>query len=270
MHKILLLVTHGFPHHILDFAKELCMQDPCKVTAIFTDSLKRVDKDSYLFPSDINATETDFTKASDEEEEAHMLEDKMKLFIDYCEANSIDHAARKITGNYLENINDETAFADYVLCDADLDLELFSLPNFISSSHCPVLLIPDATKFFDHVIFTFDGHMSSIHAMKQFAYLFSKYKQLKVSLVTVLPPGNAAMDYDQLVREWISVHFPNAAIEILQGDVKSQLPAFINQLPKSIVVMGAFGRNALSKLFKESLVPAILKGTKAPLFISHI
>ena len=270
MHKILLLVTHGFPHHLLDFANELCKEDPCKVTAIFTNSLKRVDKDSYFFPSDINATDTDFTKASDEEEETRLLEDKMKLFIDYCEANSIYHAARTITGNYLENINDETAFADYVLCDANLDLELFSMPNFISSAACPVLLIPAATAFFDHVIFTFDGHISSIHAMKQFSYLFSKSKNLQVSLVTIVPPHNAVMDYDTLVREWITTHFPEANIEILQGDVKEQLPAYINQFKNSLVVMGAFGRNALSKLFKESLVPTILKTTKAPLFISHI
>ena len=270
MHKILLLVTHGFPHHLLDFAKELCKEEPGKITAIFTDSLKRIDTDSYLFPSDINATETDFTTQSDEEEEAHLIADKMKLFTDYCETNKMEHAARSITANYLENINDETAFADYVLCDAHLDLELFSMPNFISSSHCPVLLIPTEATSFDHVIFTFDGHMSSIHAMKQFAYLFSKYKNLQISLITVLPPNTVLMDYDNLVREWIITHFPKAGIEILQGEVKSQLAAYINQHPNSMVVMGAFGRNALSKLFKESLVPAILKSTKAPLFISHI
>ena len=270
MHKILLLVTHGFPYHLLDFAREICNEEPGKITAIFTDSLKRIDTDSYLFPSDINATETDFTKQTDEEEEAHFIEDKVKLFKDYCEANKMAHAARTITENYLENINDETAFADYVLCDAHLDLDLFSMPNFISSAHCPVLLIPTVVTSFNHVIFTFDGHMSSIHAMKQFAYLFSKNKNLQVSLVTVLPPHTDLMDYDTLVREWITTHFPEAGIEILQGEVKSQLSAYINQHVNSMVVMGAFGRNALSKLFRESLVPAILKNTKAPLFISHI
>lgn len=270
MHKILLLVTHGFPHHLLDFANELCKEDPCKVTALFIDRLQVTDTESYVFPSDIKATETDFTAGKEKEEEQHFLSDRIQLFTDYCVSNNISYAARTITGNFLENINDETAFADYVLCDANLDLELFSMPNFISSAACPVLLIPAATVFFDHVIFTFDGHMSSIHAMKQFSYLFSKFKNLQVSLVTIVPPHNAVMDYDTLVREWITTHFPEANIEILQGDVKEQLPAYINQFKNSLVVMGAFGRNALSKLFKESLVPTILKTTKAPLFISHI
>ncbi len=240
------------------------------MTALFIDRLQVTDTEAYAFPSDIVATETDFTAGREKEDEKHFLSDKIQLFTDYCVSNNISHAARTITGSFLENINDETAFADYVLCDADLDLELFSMPNFISSAACPVLLIPAKTTFFDHVIFTFDGHMSSIHAMKQFSYLFTKSKNLQVSLVTILPAQNTVMDYDTLVREWITTHYPEAKIEILEGEVKEQLAAYINQFKNSLVVMGAFGRNALSKLFKDSLVPTILKTTKAPLFISHI
>lgn len=270
MHKILLIISHGLPQHLLDFASGLNTQQPINLVAIFLDPLQRVDKDAYLFPSDINATETDYTKATDKEEATSMLNNRIKFYEDYCNDNNIQHKARSIKSNFLESIIDETAFADYVFCNTELNEEMFSLSAFLSSAHCPVLLIPEnASVTFKQVVFTFDGHMSSIHAMKQFTYLFSSLKHVQVSLVTVLPTNTFDMEYDILIREWLSVHYPEASINLLTGQVKDSLPEFINQHQDCITVMGAFGRNALSKLFRDSLVPTILNTTNCPLFISH-
>ena len=95
------------------------------------------------------------------------------------------------------------------------------------------------------------------------------YKQLPVHFVSVVPHNVLGIEYEDLIKEWLPLHYPNAAIEVLKDETRDQLTKFINQLSNPLVIMGAFGRNSLSRFFKESLANIIVKQTNVPLFVTH-
>lgn len=261
MKKILLLVNdYIFPAHVMDFAVEQSRLDKFKIKALYINGFTSVmDKKS-------NNVEV---QAAGREAKTNMEEAAKNLFINACNAAGILYELDVIKENFLDILIDESAFADLVMCDDDMKVEEYSMNSFLSGTHCPVVLIPKSGPYFNQVIFTYDGTASSIHAMKQFAYLFSFCHQFPVYLVSVLEQNILQMEYDLLVKEWMQLHYPNSSIVILKGDAKSEISAFINQHPNSLVVTGAFGRSALSRLFKESLAPTILERTQSPLFITH-
>ncbi len=263
MKKILLLVNENFALHAMSFVIEMCKKQTCRVNALFVGS-------NSSLPGEVMHSNVDLQEKSllEGEQPTRYLV-KMELFNEVCRKNNIEGYIQLVTENFLDTIIDETAFADVVVCDDKMDIREFSMNSFISSSHCPVILVPKECSFFSSVVFTYDGNISSIYAMKQFAYLFTWAQSCKVFLVSVLPPNILQMEYDSLVREWIGLHYENSEVVILKGEIKAEMAHFINSQKHSLVVMGAFGRSALSRLFKESLAPNVLKTTLAPVFISH-
>lgn len=199
-----------------------------------------------------------------------MQQAQIKVFEGICKADGLNYHTQTIRENIPETIVDETAFADLVLCDVFMRGRYFSMNSIISSALCPVMLVPRETPLFREIIFTYDGSASGIHAIKQFTYLFPWCADYKVYLVSVIPINIQQMEYDAQVREWISLHYPNAEVVILKGEVKSEISEFINAGKSNLVVMGAFGRSALSRLFKDSLANVVLERTGAHLFIAHL
>lgn len=269
MKKMLLLINEtGVPYHVMDFAVQLVKQEHYKLYGIFIGTLKP-DDDSYPFPNDINLTDTDFTSATYTEEAEQLQQAQINVFENICKTEGVDFDIQIVRKSIIDTLIDETAFADMVLCDTSMRGWNFSMNNFISSAHCPVLLIPKSASLFKEIIFTYDGGVSSIHAIKQFTHMFPWCSDYKVYVVSVLPIDVRYMEYDALIREWILLHYPNSEIAILKGELKSEIAEFINARKDNLVVMGAFGRSSLSRIFKESLAIAVIDRTSAPVFISH-
>lgn len=263
---LILTSYYGVPHHVIDFALKLREKDSFKVHGLFIHRMKGSDMEGYPFPSDINLTDTDYTKETQEEEYTDLEISLVKVF-----RNTVgsDSEISMIRDMHLERILDESVFADLILCDEKFELPHFSLNSLLSSANCPVLLIPEESQFPNEIVLAYDSSSSSIHAMKQFIYLFPSLAKTKTRLVSVVPSTSHVMHYDSLVRSWVDLHFPNNEIVVLYGESRSQLPDHINQLGQSIIVMGAFGRSALSRLFKGSLANTVLLKTKKPVFIAN-
>lgn len=248
MKKILIIFNNDLDsRHLVDFALMLAAFNSAKINGIFLSSDAVTNADDG--PVDENSFEN------------------IKLFNESCK--DTPHHVQILVENYLDIITDETAFADLVICDDDMKIRNFSMHSFIASSHCPVLLIPQNVSPLQHIVFAYDGLLSSIHAMKQFTYLLPMFKDTQVYLVSVVPDNIMKMEYDILAREWIKLHYTNSEVIILKGNIGQEMINFINQKKDCLVVMGAFGRSALSRFFKESLAPLILSGTQAPVFIAH-
>jgi len=68
----------------------------------------------------------------------------------------------------------------------------------------------------------------------------------------------------------LPLHFDDPTIEILPGEPAGVLSAFAGKVSGStVVVMGAYGRSALSRLFRHSLANAILEKANASLLVTH-
>jgi len=269
MKKILLLINdYQIPATALSFAVNLAVLNEATLFGIFAQSCKSED-DSYLFSSSKNLTQKDYIIATNENEHVLLLDTGMKLFAATCKASNVIFKAHTINSNHLYTLIDFSAFADLIICDADTPPIHFSMNTFLADCHCPVLLINKDYNTIDTLVFAYDDTLSSINAIRLFTYLFSFYKNLPVRFVSVVPTNVLGLEYDDLIREWLPLHYPNATIEIIRGDTKDELTNYINRLSNPLIVMGAFGRSSLSRFFKESLANYIMTQTNAPIFIAH-
>ncbi len=269
MKKILVLINdYRVPSTALNYAIKLAVQNEATLFGIFAQSLKYND-DSSLFPKDLDSTDNNLTTPTDEAELLQFLNTSKNLFADTCEAANVSFKTHIISTNHLDTLIDFSAFADLIVCDADTTPLHYSMNTFLADTHCAVLMINKDYINTDTLVFTYDDKLSSINAIRLFTYLFGFYKNLPVKFVSVLPKNVLGLEYDDLIREWLPLHYPNAKIEIIKGETKIELTNYINRLSNPLIVMGSFGRSSLSRFFKESLANYIITQTNAPIFIAH-
>jgi nucleotide-binding universal stress UspA family protein len=78
------------------------------------------------------------------------------------------------------------------------------------------------------------------------------------------------LEHKEFINQVLPDYFSNYTLELLEGNVKKEIDNFVQQYPENtVVVLGAFGRTALSRLFHPSLAKEILNETKATVFIAH-
>ena len=142
--------------------------------------------------------------------------------------------------------------------------------HFLSDSNCPVLIVPHHYSFFDQIVLCYDGSPSSVYAIKMFSYLFPEFGDLKTTVVTVNEQSSNHLKEGWNFKDLIRVHFKNSGYEVLKGHAEQELIDYLKKSGEnSIVVMGAYGRNALSRLFHQSLSNRVIQEVNMPVFITH-
>ena len=170
----------------------------------------------------------------------------------------------------VQELIDHSAFSDLILCDSEGEMGGFSLRELLTDTHCPVLLVPDNAAQPTRAVFCYDESFSSIYALKLYSYLFPEWKDLPGVLLSINPKGDNGKGYDDYLADWLPQHFSNIEQEEPSGNLQRELVSFIRKNDEqTIVVMGSFGRNAISRLFHKSLANVVLEETKACVFIMH-
>ncbi len=270
MKKILILNNdYHVPQNTLKFAIEIAVKENATLFGLFIPKLKDKEAEGYGIPGGKNWTNTDVVTVTGGQERVDYEQAGIQSFRDTCVAAKVTFKTHIIHANFLDALVDHSAFADLIVCDGDSSPSQYTINSLVANAHCPVLLVNEDYKQVDTVIFTYDDKSSSIHAIKYFTYLFKFFNHLPVHFVSVVPHNVTGIEYEDLIREWLPLHYPNSKVELLKGDTKEELSNYINTLSNAMVVMGAFGRSSLSRFFKESLANIILKNTNAPIFITH-
>lgn len=270
MKKILVVINdHKLPRPVLDCAVQIAKEQNAHLFGLFVHSPFYGTEKTYPFPSDINLTDNDFTRETDKAESQRLEQAQVHVLANACAAAGVAFQAHGLQADFLDTLIDHSAFADLMICDAANPPVLYSLNSLLADAHCPVLLVPAEYAGYDELIFTYDGSSSSMQAIRQFTYLFAAGRNLPVYLASVLPENIRGIEYSDLLKEWLPLYYPNFTIEILKGNSREEMPQFISRHKKALVVMGAYGRSSLSRLFKESLASVVLQKTSAPLFITH-
>ena len=72
------------------------------------------------------------------------------------------------------------------------------------------------------------------------------------------------------MREFIKRHFPSAGYLVEKG-VASEIIVrhLVSKSENHLVVLGAYQRSELSRLFKTSMADTLMKELDTPLFIAH-
>lgn len=266
MKKVLVVFTPtSFPPHVLKFAIDITKEPAGVLHGIFLDDAPV--PFHYPFPNDLATTETNLTNESEEAENEKLVLNDIQTFRNFCQREGVScEAQRNIT---LEQLIEYSSSADVIITDARIRLYRYSLADLLTDAHCPVCLVSEAAPEVKHIILTYDGSDSARYAIERFMAVFPTWKAVPAYLVSVNPELEV-LEHKEFINQTLPHHFQNLTLKLLQGNVKEVMDKFVKQYPEdAIVVMGAFGRSALSRLFHPSLAKEILKETTATVFIAH-
>lgn len=145
------------------------------------------------------------------------------------------------------------------------------LYNVLKESKCPVLILPENIQGIDNIIFTYDGKESSVFAIKAFANLFSEATKDKItSILTVMPSLDEEIKNEKFLLDLVKQHFNNVGVQLLEGtNIPYEIIRFAESVENPLVIMGAYGRSAISNLLIPSVAKDIIERRRLPLFIAH-
>ncbi len=202
----------------------------------------------------------------------------ISLFKTACEKAGVHHKVHLEQGVPLQELIKESSFADLILIDVHTGFFSFKqetpspfLKDVLSDAHCPVLIVPDNHNILDKVIFSYDGSASSSFALKMFSYIFPNYADHETVIVTVNKGSTNHLEANKNIKELVSTRFNNPKYEVLNGEPEVEILNYLkNNGSNSVVVLGSYGRSAISRMFNESLSNKLLREIQLPLFITHL
>jgi len=205
-----------------------------------------------------------------------VTEEKIRSFKLACDCRGVTTLVHRDRGVPASEVIEESRFADLIVIDAETSFTSSNeaLPgrfvkDVLLESECPIIISPYAFDSIDEVIFSYNGTKSSVFAIKQFTYLFPELHQKKATVVSVRNDGLDTLAAQFKMKEWLKNHYSDVDFAILKGEPSDQLFGYLIEKKNAIVVMGAYGRNMLSRLFKPSHARLIVKTINLPIFIAH-
>lgn len=203
------------------------------------------------------------------------IEDHMRMFEYTCENKGIPAAIKYLDDNVLDSIIAESKFADLIIADATVSFisktqEAPSqlLQELLKTAQCPVIIAPASFTPINEVVFCYDGSLSSIFAMKQLTYLLPELGESKATVVQISEEDMEAGERKRILT-WMSRNFESSDIVTLKGKTEQALFDYLLKKQQALVVMGAYGRGMISRLFRHSHADLLIKTLAYPLFITH-
>lgn len=251
------VIGHQQPMHTMDFACYLAELGRARLNGYFLENIPEDDVED---------------ENSNEKESTEYL---MNKFIHKCEQHGIVGGAYRVTESGLEGLIAETTFSDLLVMNASAspsDLEEIPpcafVKEILAAARCPVMIPPAMNLPPEEIIFCYDGSPSAIFAMKQLTYLFPEFSELKATVLQVRK-GEMPDAEKKRINSWLSRHFGYTDIVVLNGDPEDELWKFLLYRKNPLVVMGAYGRNLISRLVNRSHADIIIKTIAQPVFITH-
>jgi hypothetical protein len=170
----------------------------------------------------------------------------------------------------------ESRFADLILisgesfyAESDNRQPNQYLREILHCAECPVLIVPENFTAIEHLFMAYDGSSESLHALKQFCYLFPNLTDLPTEVLYIheetnnnIPDLDSLKQYTRLKFDWMSfskLHF-NAA---------DYFSTWISEKKNVLLVSGSFSRSPLSYIGKRSFAEDVIHDHQLPIFIAH-
>jgi nucleotide-binding universal stress UspA family protein len=278
MEKILLALDGtSVNQNAVDFACYLGRLSNSKITAAFLENLVANEKPVLEQVHGISYMNWVVDKNSEEyKSKMEVIEKNISLFKDSCEKRSVRFSIHRDAGQPAKEIIEESRYADVLIIDAETSFnKTFEgvptefVKDVLKDSECPVIIAPESFDGIDEIVFTYNGTKSSMFAIKQFAYLFPQLDEKKITVVMVDDEGLCADEEIEKFKEWLSGHYSSIGFQVLKGNTETELFGYLLKKKNIFIVMGAYGRSALSQLFKHSRADLLIKTITQAIFIAH-
>lgn len=178
----------------------------------------------------------------------------------------------------LQEVLKESIYSDLLLICADETLSHFPekcpthfIRELLAGTQCPVLIAPREYQEIEKVVLLYDGKPAAVNAIKMFNYLMPWLRNKPTEVVSVSDTKDTIeLPDDTLVKEFIACHYSSASYTLLNGDPAEELVTYLkNYKQNTLIVLGAYQRNEVSRWFKASMADRLMQDISMPLFIAH-
>ena len=272
MKKILLAFDGAqFSKGAFEFARRMNELDRVLITGIFLPQVDYANLWSYA-----NGSAGSLFIPLVENEDAAKVKQNIEQFEKLCRKNNIEYRVHKDFYDFaIPELKRESRFADLLILGSESFYSNIGTgePNeyfkeALEVAECPVLVVPENYDFPQNTILAYDGSASSVFAIKQFSYLFTRFSDNPTLLV-------AAQDEEENLPDQINIeelaarHFSDLNIQKLDIEPGKYFATWLDERKATILVSGSFGRSFFSQLFKKSFVSDVIRDHKLPVFLAH-
>lgn len=195
-----------------------------------------------------------------------------------CQKEGVPYSVHRDRSIAIQELLHESIYADLLIIDANETLNRYEeipptrfIRDLLSEVQCPVLIVPSNFQPATRVVMLFDGEPSSVFAVKMFSYVLSAGAFKEVEVLSVRPEKDSMhLPDNRLMKEFMKRHFPQAEFVVLKGSAEAGIVDYLAHKPKdTLVVLGAYRRSRMSRLFRPSMADALMNQLQLPLFIAH-
>lgn len=201
----------------------------------------------------------------------------IRLFEQQCKDAGVKHKVHLDRGIPVQEILKESVFCDLILVDSGTGFFSFGeekpgpfLKDVLVESHCPVLIVPEKYREIKRNIIAYDGTSSGIYALKQFSYIFPKHAEMRTTVVSVNEDKSNHIKHGEQIKDLIAERYADPEYVVLNGKPETELMKYLERNDAgSVVVMGSYGRGALSRFIRQSMANEVILEYRIPVFIAH-
>ncbi|MBO9729679.1 MAG: universal stress protein [Chitinophaga sp.] len=243
-----------------------------------------------VFPEDISYRSYALSELVDEwdvsdqrikdfaEKDRHTRAKSVERFELACQQSGLNYSVHRDNDTAIDTLLHESIYADLMIISSKeafnrLKEEKPSLfmRHLLGEGMCPILMVPEEFTGINKSVLLYDGSPSSVYAVKMFDYTLSSMKYMPTEVLAVKSPAASLHLPDgKLMKEFMKRHYPHATYQVLQGIPWEVIPEYLQKEDSStVVVLGAYHRNRLSRWFYPSMADTLLAALQSPLFIAH-
>lgn len=220
---------------------------------------------SYPFPNDWALTLGDVSNESLEQVSADLLAANKKLLTDCCRSENLAFDIIEEQMGLSELVM-RTKFADCLLCEGKINPGRYHITDLLTRAYCPVYLLGDRPVPPRTVVLAYDGSAACMSAARTYSQVFetgADYVCLHFS------PNGQAVPHRAELEHWLLLQHPGGRIVVERQAVEDGLSNWISQHDTDLVIMGSYGRSAISRFFRHSLASRLLEEGGSGLLLSH-
>jgi nucleotide-binding universal stress UspA family protein len=272
MKKIFLLLNGENTENMIHYGCHLAGLAKAKLVGIFPARLEYDYEPAMQMVYGMSYVE--FVVAADEEGRQKIVRDIADDIVQFhhaCESKGIRSGVKQYEHLEMHELAAETRFADLLIVDSKA-LSAGSQPRghfskeLIKLIQCPVIITPPAFEPVNEVVFCYDSSPAALRAMKQFTYLFSEMEDVRA---TVLKVSEMDIAEQKRLRDWLCGYYDENNFVVLHGKTEETLFNYLSAKKNLLVVMGAYGRSALSRLVQHSHADVMIDKLPSAVFITH-
>lgn len=277
MKKILVVLNGGNTENTILFACYMAGFTKAKLVGIFPNVLpyaeepvlKQIHGMAYVE----SIVESDLSL---DESYKRDMEKQQVLFEETCSQKGIPFHVVKHKPTTSQELVAESRLADMIIIDSKSDVtyqkeeDRNKLTNILlTDAECPVIIAPEFFEPVEELVICYDGSASAAFAMKQLAYLLPEMEHVKATALRIGKADDQTAEENKRLREWLSGNFRYTDVVTIDGTPDKELFNFLLKKTKIMVVMGAYGRNIISRFFRQSKADILIDSLPCPVFITH-